>query len=160
MCSILVNFDQFLKKSRKYINEISCTHFLFEFICNFFSERTMYLLQSILSNLDNNADEIVTDNDNKEEIIILSSLSTEYTRKKYNYNMYYGGFEMSVLKVDDKRVTEISVVTRHVNKNGYHVWLDSFSTCDIQNNGSVDLVWEKIGEGNYFPDLQYSSDKN
>ena len=100
------------------------------------------------------------DNDNKEEIIILSSLSTEYTKKKYNYDMYYGGFEMSVLKVDDKRVTEISTVTRHVNKNGHHVWLDSFSTCDIQNNGTVDLVWEKIGEGNFFPDLQYSSDKN
>ena len=29
------------------------------------------------------------DNDNKEEIIILSSLSTEYTKKKYNYDMYY-----------------------------------------------------------------------
>lgn len=100
------------------------------------------------------------DNDNKEEIIILSSLSTEYTKKKYSYDMYYGGFEMSVLKVDDKHVTEISTVTRHVNKNGHHVWLDSFSTCDIQNNGTVDLVFEKIGEGTFFPDLQYLSDKN
>ena len=100
------------------------------------------------------------DNDNKEEIILLSSLSTEYTKEKYNYDMYYGGFEMSVLKVDDQRVKETYTVTRYVNKNGYHVWLDSFSTCDIQNDGTVDLVWEKIGEGNYFPELAYSSDKN
>jgi len=100
------------------------------------------------------------DNDNNEEIILLSSLSTKFTKTKYNYSMYYGGFEISYLKIKDKKIISKKIITKHINPKGFHVWLDGFSTCDIKNDGIIDLVWEKIGEGNYFPELAYSGNHN
>lgn len=93
------------------------------------------------------------DNDGKVELILLSSLSTDITKKKYNYIMYYGGFEISVLEIGKREILSKKVITRHIHPKGHHSWLARISACDIKNDGKMDLVFEKIGEGNYFTDL-------
>ncbi len=92
-------------------------------------------------------------NDEKLELILLSSLSTDLTKKKYKYDMYYGGFEISVLEIDKREILSKKVITRHIHPKGHHSWLARISACDIKNDGNMDLVFEKIGEGNYFTDL-------
>ena len=67
--------------------------------------------------------------------------------------MYYGGFEIAVLKINKREFLSKKVITRHIHPKGHHSWLARISACDIKNDGNMDLVFEKIGEGNYFTDL-------
>ena len=93
------------------------------------------------------------DNDGNLELILLSSLNTGINKERYNYDMYFGGFEIAVLKINKREFLSKKVITRHIHPKGHHSWLARISACDIKKDGNIDLVFEKIGEGNYFTDL-------
>jgi hypothetical protein len=100
------------------------------------------------------------DNDGIQDVIRLSSLSTDISKKKYSYDMYYGGFEIEVLKLDQGRVLSSNTITKHIHPKGHHSWLARLSACDIKNDGKMDIVYEKIGEGNFFTNYNIFGQKD
>lgn len=88
--------------------------------------------------------------DGRLEIITMSSLKTRFTEP----NMYYGGFELSYIEHSARKFEKPVSITRHVHPKGQHSWLKWISACDLKNDGKIDIVYEKLGEGNFFTDLQ------
>ena len=89
------------------------------------------------------------DNDGNLELIIMSSLKTKFTSK----DMYYGGFELSYLKHSNREFGPSNTITKHVHQKGHYSWLKWISACDVLSDGKIDIVYEKLGEGNFFTEM-------
>ena len=89
------------------------------------------------------------DNDGNLELIIMSSLKTKFTSK----DMYYGGFELSYLQHSNREFGPSNTITKHVHQKGHYSWLKWISACDVLSDGKIDIVYEKLGEGNFFVEM-------